>query len=66
MKIKVNGKDEFAAEGISLGDFLKSKDLDPRAVVVELNLGVIPKEDYTHCVLKECDCLEIVRFVGGG
>ena len=35
-------------------------------VAVELNLDILPRDSFSDTVLKESDCLEVVRFVGGG
>lgn len=66
MEIQVNGQTEHVDDGFTLSDYLRHKKLDPGAVVVELNLSVVPKENYPACNLKDKDNLEIVRFVGGG
>jgi thiamine biosynthesis protein ThiS len=66
MEIQVNGQTEHVDDGLTLSDYLRHKELDPGAVVVELNISVVPKENYPTCNLKDKDILEIVRFVGGG
>jgi len=66
MEIQVNGQSEHVDDGFNLSDYLRHKKLDPGSVVVELNLAVVPKENYPTCNLKDKDILEIVRFVGGG
>lgn len=66
MTITINGKEEAIETGVSIGSFLKSKDLDFDKVVVELNRAIIDKSDYETTELKDKDILEILRFVGGG
>jgi sulfur carrier protein len=66
MEIQVNGQMEHVDDGLTLSDYLKHKKLESEAVVVELNLAIIPKENYPTCNLNDKDILEIVRFVGGG
>jgi thiamine biosynthesis protein ThiS len=66
MEIKVNGQTEQVDDGFNLSDYLSYKKLDPGSVVVELNLAVVPKENYQTCNLTDKDILEIVQFVGGG
>ena len=66
MNVIVNGKDETVAAGLSVGDYLKGKDLDFDKVVVELNRVIIDKAEYESVELKDKDLLEILRFVGGG
>lgn len=66
MNILVNGKTDQVDDGFTLSAYLIQKKLEPESVVVELNGAVILKENYETCVIKDNDCLEIVRFVGGG
>ena len=66
MNVIVNGKDEEIEAGVSVGDYLKSKDLDFNKVVVEHNREIIDQADYESVELKDKDLLEILRFVGGG
>lgn len=66
MDIRLNGKRTPVADGITIGELIQAKDLDPATVVVEHNLAIIPAEDWGRVNLKENDNLEILRFVGGG
>ena len=66
MDMTVNGKTETVKDGLTLAGYLAGRNLNPDSLVVELNLAVVPREQFTACVLKDGDCLEIVRFVGGG
>lgn len=66
MDMTVNGKTETVKDGLTLAGYLAEKNLNPDALVVELNLVVIPRENFSTCALKDGDSLEIVRFVGGG
>ncbi|MCB9493871.1 MAG: sulfur carrier protein ThiS [Desulfobacteraceae bacterium] len=66
MIIILNGKEEEVPEGITLHDFLKSKDADFDEIVAELNESVVETESYNKTILKENDRLEVLRFVGGG
>jgi len=65
MEIIVNGeKKQLAA--MSVCAFLRTLDIDPQRVAVELNQDILPKADYEATFLNDGDCLEIVHFVGGG
>jgi len=66
MKIKINGKEEDAAVFTSLADLMASKHLEQKAVVVEHNYNIIPKEKWHETAIAEGDNIEIVSFVGGG
>lgn len=63
--IVVNGEERTVA-AMSVLAFLDSLGIDPQRVAVELNLDILPKNDYATTELKEGDRLEIVHFVGGG
>jgi sulfur carrier protein len=65
MKITVNGE-EIIIAAMSVFDYLKTIDYDPRPIAVELNRGILPKNDYRTTFLMEGDQLEVVWFVGGG
>ena len=39
---------------------------DAKRVAVELNLEIVPPEQFEKTILKDGDSLEIVRFVQGG
>lgn len=66
MHVTVNGKEEAIDAGVSLDQLLASRAINPHAVVVEVNLDIIPRERLASVVLKEGDTVEILRFVGGG
>lgn len=65
MGITVNG-DRVTIEEMSVLDFLLMTEIDPARVAVELNLDILPKNNYATTLLKHGDRLEIVQFVGGG
>jgi sulfur carrier protein len=66
MKIRINGKEKEASEGLSVGALLDELQIRPGRVVVELNREIISREAQASTILKEGDVLEIVHFVGGG
>ncbi len=66
MDIQLNGKPTTLTDGISIGELLRMKDLDPTRVVVEHNLAIVAAEDWDRVRLQANDVLEILRFVGGG
>jgi sulfur carrier protein len=65
VQIIVNGETE-TVEAMTVLRYLEIIAIDPRRVAVELNLDILPKEDYGQTLLSEGDRLEIVQFVGGG
>lgn len=67
MKVRINGQEESLAERIrTLQELVENRGLVPERVVVEVNLDVIPREDWPTVALRDEDSIEIVSFVGGG
>ncbi|MDH3291796.1 MAG: sulfur carrier protein ThiS [Gemmatimonadota bacterium] len=64
--VTVNGKARRVTANASLRDLLQQVDLDPRAVVVELNRAIVRRPELEVTRLGEGDQVEIVHFVGGG
>lgn len=66
IEVTINGARERVAAEISIGEYLRGREIDTRSVVVELNLEIIDRSEYVSRRLCEGDSLEILRFVGGG
>jgi thiamine biosynthesis protein ThiS len=64
--IKVNGQDHMVPSPATLADLLQQLDLDPRAVVVELNREIVRQPRLAETPLANGDTVELVHFVGGG
>ncbi len=65
MQITVNGETAVIAK-MSVLDYLRTLEIDPARVAVELNLDILPKAKYAETVIADGDRIEIVHFVGGG
>lgn len=65
MRVKINGKAEDIQEKTIL-EILKSKNVEPRMVAVEVNAELIDREHYETTFLKEGDEIEFLYFMGGG
>ncbi len=63
--VMINGAACDAA-GQTVSEYLTSAGYDTARVAVERNGAIVPKAEYTACVLADGDALEVVRFVGGG
>ena len=63
--VKINGK-ALDIAGKTLAEYVSSTDYDPKRIAVERNGEIVPKAMYGETVLEDGDCVEIVRFVGGG
>ncbi|MBI5025534.1 MAG: sulfur carrier protein ThiS [Nitrospirae bacterium] len=66
MMIRLNGSVTEFEDGFTVGRLLKSMNIEPMRVAVEVNLEVIKKQNYQEHRLKDGDSIEIVSFVGGG
>ena len=66
MDIQLNGEQTTVADNTSIGDLIRSKDLDPAHVVVEHNRSIVDAGDWDQVILNANDALEVLRFVGGG
>lgn len=66
MIITLNGKEKEMAAPLTVRELLETLDLDLSRVAVELNLDILPRDQFPERLLKEGDRLEIVQFVGGG
>jgi len=66
MHVRINGKSEEIEGEISVLDLLKSRNVEPRMVAVEVNSELIEREHYETTFLKEGDEIEFLYFMGGG
>ncbi len=64
--LTINGK-QYQFDGpMTIAELLASRALDPRIVVVELNLNIIPRDRFDSVMLAGGDQLEIVQMMAGG
>lgn len=64
--MKVNGEIfEFRVD-MTVSNLIAEMGFSEAMVAVELNLDILPRDSFSSTVLKENDCIEVVRFVGGG
>ena len=66
LTIKLNGKEKQVQEETTVQDLLDELEVKTKMIVVEKNLEILPKEDFTSCKVAEGDNIEIVSFFGGG
>lgn len=64
--MKVNGEIFEFREGMTVSNLIAEMGFSEAMVTVELNLDILPRDSFSSTVLKENDCIEVVRFVGGG
>lgn len=65
MEITLNGK-KVKIAGANLTSIISEHKINPNNCIVELNGKFIEKDDYYITQLHEGDCLELIRFIGGG
>lgn len=67
MNIRINGENTVLShETMNLHELITGKGLVPERVVIEVNLEIIPREQWRSVAVREDDQIEIVSFVGGG
>lgn len=64
--MKVNGERFEFREGMTVSNLIAEMGFSEAMVAVELNLDILPRDSFSSTVIKENDCIEVVRFVGGG
>ena len=62
----VNGEAYVAKQPDSVTALLEEMGIGGRPVVVVLNDEVVPASSRSACSLREGDCVELFRLVGGG
>lgn len=64
--MKVNGEIFEFREGMTVSNLITEMGFSETMVAVELNLDILSRDSFSSTVLKENDCIEVVRFIGGG
>ncbi len=64
--ITLNGKPRQVDGPVTISDFLRSLDINPKQVAVALNGEVVRRDDWPRATIGEGDTVEVVRAVGGG
>ncbi len=66
MQLTINGSVREITRARTVEQLLAELELDPRAVVVELNREIIRRPAIADTTVNDGDVVEIVHFVGGG
>lgn len=66
MLLHINGDAREIENAPTLAALIEQLGLMPDRVAVELNLSIVPREQWPAVPLSDGDRLEIVHFVGGG
>ena len=66
MTVTVNGQPRELAEPLTVAELLRTLEIPPRGLAVEVNLQIVPRAQHAEHLLADGDRLEIVTLVGGG
>lgn len=66
VKIKINGQAKEVAKNSTIQNLIDQNALKSNMFVVEKNLEIVPKENYSSITVSDGDEVEIVSFFGGG
>ena len=66
IKIEVNGKDIEIQENSTVQSFIEERQVTGTMFVIEKNLKIVQKEEYSIEKIVQGDKIEIVGFFGGG
>ncbi|MFC1523705.1 sulfur carrier protein ThiS [Thermodesulfobacteriota bacterium] len=61
-----NGEAKELPQTEKLIDFIRSLELDPETIVVEMNGAILQRDQYDSIFIDNGTVLELIRFVGGG
>ena len=66
IQVRLNGKDRDITLGHTVQSLLEAIEINPLAVVVEVNREILNRDQYSDVGVQEGDTIEVVHFVGGG
>ena len=66
IKVKINGKDIELKNSSNVAEMLLERNVTGSMFVVEKNMEIVQKENYSQTPIIENDSFEIVGFFGGG
>jgi thiamine biosynthesis protein ThiS len=66
VQVIVNGESREIAAEATVSSLLKSLQLEPERVAVELDRRIVKRAQWDETLLRDGAQLEIVQFVGGG
>ena len=66
MLITINGTASQVAEASLIQDFIRSRNLSGKGIIVAVNGDVVNRDHWKSVKLKPDDKLELIRIVAGG
>ncbi len=64
--LQFNGEPREFDFPLTLSGLIERMEMKADRLAIELNLNIVPRDQWPHTKLKDGDRLEIVHFVGGG
>ncbi len=66
IKVVINGEKRITNSNLTLKGLLNELELVQERVAVEVNMKVIPRQNYDSIKIDNGDKIEIIQLVGGG
>jgi len=66
MQIIINGESREVANDLSLEGLINSLGLGIKVMASAVNMEIVKKDQWSKCLLKEGDKVDLLDFVGGG
>lgn len=66
IEVTINGDKKSFSSGLSIAELLSELKLNSRAIAVEINQQIKPRDTHETTRIQDGDILEIVTLVGGG
>lgn len=66
MQVHFNGKPQDVVDHAKISQILEQFQVERRQVAVEVNLEIVPRQEFDNYVLHDGDRIEVVTLVGGG
>ena len=64
MRVTLNGDARELRAGLTVDDLVRELGVGARRVAVEINLDVVPRDEFGRRTLCEGDVVEVVQFIG--
>jgi sulfur carrier protein len=66
MAFRINGAEVETNTDLTIGEFLRVRNISSERVVIEYNGEILPKDKFDFTKIKDGDNIEALSFVGGG
>ncbi|SFV61924.1 hypothetical protein MNB_SV-9-1203 [hydrothermal vent metagenome] len=66
MNIKVNGEVKEYPDNLTLDKLIDDLGIKDKVMASAVNMEIVKKDNWSSCILKDGDIIELLDFVGGG